>query len=284
MKDFEQFLGRYKITRRDFNHAVVTLGSAFLAIEAIKALTPKKEDFGYIERISEETRLKLRQFNPVTIAHRGANTLDRLIESFDAGVDFAEADVRNSLGRLVITHEEELSLLVYDIFLRFFHLSRAVLNVEELVKRARARKQNLFLDLKEGSSNLTDRTIKSVYNNKLEFQVSYFGKKWQILDRVAQITGRVNNLFYSIGDTGDFRLFMDEQPKYKREGVALDMNLAQEEIVKILHHSGARVFVAVVRNSQEALKVLNSGIDGIISPNLSLLGVWSNRPPYRFLV
>ncbi|MBI2012357.1 hypothetical protein HYS90_00330, partial [Candidatus Curtissbacteria bacterium] len=182
----------YKITRRDLNHALVTLGGALLASEAIKVLSPANEDFGRIEEIAEETHQKLRQFNPVTVAHRGANTFDRLGQSIDAGVNFAEADVRSSLGRLVITHEEEWQLLAYDLCRRLIGLSGVVPNIEELARRTKAEKQKLFLDIKENSADLIERVVEKVYQYELQFQVSYFATTWQVLDRVGQFTGRAD--------------------------------------------------------------------------------------------
>ena len=47
---------------------------------------------------------------PLTIAHRAGNKLSRLEEAFEAGVDYAEADVWLHHGRLDVRHDKTAGL------------------------------------------------------------------------------------------------------------------------------------------------------------------------------
>lgn len=265
-------------------HGASALAAAYTADKVEKLITPKHEEFGYIEKIDEETRLALLQFRPVTVAHNGANDFGRLSMSISAGVDYVEADVREFLGRQIISHNEDSLGFAWNEGRRLFGFSGTIPYLKELVQEIKPNGQKLFLEIKEDSERMTGMVLNEVNRHGLETRVSYFARNRRTLDRIYQETERGNNLFYTVGDYEELEIFLDQQGQYKRQGVSLNVDLAQAANVSRIHQTGARVLVAVVGDSKQALEVLPYGIYGIISDNLSLLSVWRGNTPQRFWV
>ena len=263
-------------------HTVAAMAAAYAASQMETLLTPDANEFGYIERVDDETRQKLLQFRPITVAHNGADDFGRLNMSIEAGVDFVEADVRQPLGRLIIMHSEDYLALAWNEGRRILGFSGTIPYVDELVQQIKPANQKLFLELKEDSFNLADNVIRAVNNNGLE--AVYFAVNWRTLDRIYQKTERGDNLFYTVGRPDELELFLDQQRQYKRKGVSLNVDLATKEVVDKLHESKAKVLVAVVKKAEQAIDVLNVGVDGIVSGNLSVLSIWNKREPRPFFV
>ena len=274
-------------SRRDFLRtpveATATLGIAYGAAEAYKVFTPEKRGF-VREDIDEDTHLRLLKYRPLTIAHNGADDFEMLSDAMNAQVDYIEADVRQFVGRLVVSHSEDSLALAWNEGRRFFGFPGTIPYFGELVQEVKPNSQKLFLEIKEDSAGIASMVLNEVYRNGLESRVSFFAKNWQTLDRFYKETGRRNNLFYTVGNYEEMELFLDQQGKTRREGVSLNVDLAQVENIARIRNTGARVLVAVVKDSKQALEILPSGIYGIISDNLDLLSIWRGNTPQRFWV
>ena len=256
-------------------HTVAAMAAAYAASQMETLLTPDANEFGYIERVDDETRQKLLQFRPITVAHNGADDFGRLNMSIEAGVDFVEADVRQPLGRLIIMHSEDYLALAWNEGRRILGFSGTIPYFDELVQQIKPANQKLFLELKEDSFNLADNVIRAVNNNGLE--AVYFAVNWRTLDRIYQKTEKDDNLFYTVANPEEVELFLNQQKRFRRKGVSLSVGLAQTETVEKIHETGAKVLAAVVKKSDQAVKVLDAGVDGLISGNLSLLSIWQKR-------
>src|SRR3989344_1090243 len=280
-----QPLFNLRINRRDLIrgsvHGALAATAAYTATKAEKLLFADTEPFGFIERIDNKTRQKLLQYRPVTIAHNGADNFGRLNMSIEAGVDFVEADVRQSLGRLVIMHSEDYFALALNEGRRIFGFAGTIPYFDELVQQIKPTNQKFFLEIKEDSFNLADNVIRAVNNNGLE--AVYFAVNWRTLDRIYQKTEKDDNLFYTVANPEEVELFLNQQKRFRRKGVSLSVGLAQTETVEKIHETGAKILAAVVKKSDRAVKVLDAGVDGLISGNLSLLSIWQKRFPQYYL-
>ena len=280
-----QPLFNLRINRRDLIrgsvHGALAATAAYTATKAEKLLFADTEPFGFIEKIDDETRQKLLQYRPVTIAHNGADDFGRFNMSIEAGVDFVEADVRQPLGRLVIMHSKDYFALALNEGRRIFGFSGTIPYFDELVQQIKPANQKLFLELKEDSFNLADNVIRAVNNNGLE--AVYFAVNWRTLDRIYQKTEKDDNLFYTIANLEEVELFLNQQKRFRRKGVSLNVGFAQTETVEKIHETGAKVLAAVVKKSDQAVEVLDAGVDGLISGNLSLLSIWQKRFPQYYL-
>ena len=274
----QKFLG-LQINRRQFNEAFIKTIGALLVLETLRGTLPREDEFGFIENLSAETRHQLLLYNPKTIAHRGGNSIKHLELSKQAGVDFVEVDLKRYLGRSLITHGEKWPAVAYDHARRLFGLSGSIPNVFEISQGIKDQNQNFFIDLKGDSPLTLVEAVNITRKNGLEDKVSYFGN-WQTLDILADVFDRRDNLFYSIGNPIALYRFLNEQPQRKAQGVSLDIKLASEETISILHQNGCKVYVYGVHTSKEAIEVLEYGADGLISNNLSLLSVWGKQPTF----
>jgi len=270
-------------TLRKMGEFATVFGIAYGISETRNLFTPEKKGFTR-EDIDEETRLRLLQYRPITVAHNGADDFGRLSMSIEAGADYVEADVRQFLGQLRITHGENLGSLLYDLGRRKIGFSGTIPYFGELVQEIKPSSQKLFLEIKEDSTGMANMVLNEVYRNGLENRVSFFARNGQTLDSIYKETGRRNNLFHTIGNYEEMELFLDQQGKTRREGVSLNVDLAQAENIARFRKTGARVLAAVVKDSKQALEILPSGIYGIISDNLDLLSVWRGNTPQRFWV
>ena len=284
---FKWLLTEKRFSRRDTlltpAEAAAAFGIAYYSAKVSEVFTPEKKGFVY-EDIDEATRLRLLRYNPVTIAHNGADDLEMLSDAMNAQVDYIEADVRQFFGRLVISHSEDNLSLAWNEGRRFLGFSGTIPYFGELVQELKPNSQKLFLEIKEDSLGLANMVLNEVYRNGLESRVSFFANNWQTLDRIYKETGRKNNLFYTVGNNEEMELFLDQQMEKRREGVSLNVDLAQAENIARFRKTGARVLAAVVKDSKQALEILPSGIYGIISDNLDLLSVWRGNTPQRYWV
>ena len=287
----ERFIKRLtaekRFSRRDFlrnaTEYAAVFGIAYGFTKVPKLLIPKKEGF-VREDIDEETRLKLLKYRPLTIAHNGADDFEMLSDAMNAQVDYIEADVRQFLGRLVVSHSENSLALAWNESRRFLGFSGTIPYFGELVQELKPNSQKLFLEIKEDSLGLANMVLNEVHRNGLENRVSFFANNCQTLDRIYKQTERGNNLFYTVGNYEEMELFLDQQVEKRREGVSLNVDLAQAENITRIHRTGARVLTAVVKDARQALEILPSGIYGIISDNLDLLSVWRSNAPQHFWV
>lgn len=272
---------------RGLAKGIPALIAGSVAARVDKLIIPGSSSWGYTENIDDETRQKLLQFKPITVAHNGANNSSSLQESINAGVNFVEVDVRESFGRLVVQHSNHKTRLFLDEVVRFTGLEDLVRlagiyktnpDLEEVVQQIIPSKQRLFIELKQDSTALTNKVVKAVDKYGLEKGVAFFAVDWESLDRIQEKI-RPDNLFYTIGNNEQLRLFLDQQRQKKRKGVSLDISLVRKDIVERLQETDAVVLAAVVNSTAQALEVLPTGADGIVSESTSLLSVWSEREP-----
>src|SRR4030042_1033763 len=237
-----------QVSRRQLVEAGLKFGGGWLTFEAIRGILPQEDEFGFIENLSAETRRKLSLYHPKTIAHRGGNSIKHLELSKQAGVDFVEVDLKRYLGRSLITHGEKWPAVAYDHARRLFGLSGSIPNVFEISQGIKDQNQNFFIDLKGDSPLTLVEAVNITRKNGLEDKVSYFGN-WQTLDILADVFDRRDILFYSIGNPIALYRFLNEQPQRKAQGVSLDIKLASEETISILHQNGCKVYVYGVHTS-----------------------------------
>jgi len=276
----EQFVG-VDLKRRKLLKGAIALAAAFAVGKLEKLVIPKKEWWGHIEKIDEETRRMLLRFSPITVAHN-ANTFKKYQEAIDLGVDFVEADIRSYLGKQVIIHGQDNLALAWNEGRRLMGFSGTVPYLEELVQQANGQNQRIYLDLKEESEADIDAVARIVANHGIEDEVAYSGE-WLALDRIARISRKGNNLFYSIGNEQQLYSFMDEQNSRHGQGVSLNFTLARKDVIKALRaHGVIKVFVYGADYSYEILPPLEAGADAINTGNLGALELWQKTSPDYF--
>lgn len=150
MKDYEW--ARWypsRISRRKFNTFAVSsliFGGILLANRG-HIFDPA--EYGYLGRVSELEKVKLRTFSPVTVGHNGANTAYRLKQSLSANMDFIEADVSYNNRSFWVGHEERiLGLFSYDAESKGGWLGGPKMYLEDLLLQTFHENKKFLFDLK----------------------------------------------------------------------------------------------------------------------------------------
>lgn len=273
-------MGRKEVdhdSRRKFlQQAGYTAFAIFLASQLPTRLLLNEEQLGYFEEIDEETKSQLLQFNPVTIAHRGGNSLDNLNKSMGAGVDFVEADIRSKGNLIAVAHERYWGPFAYDRKRRFLRLGDPSFLINDLVRLAKSRGQNILFDFQNIPQDHAGKIADVILESGLASQSTFCGD-WGMLDKLSKIFNNNSNFFYTIKNAHSLTEFINQQQQRQARGVSLDASLASEEALALLRQIGISVFVYGIHDSKKALRVLELGAGGLISNNLDILKVWNNN-------
>lgn len=259
-----------RLPRRDF---LKLAGTTAVVLLATRDFALRNENLGYLEEISPDIKSELLKYSPVTIAHRGGNGVDNLNKTLGARANFAEADVRPVRGSIVVGHEQYFGPFVVDGARRSFRIGGPRLLLDEVAQYSATQDQNLFLDLKD--VNLQDaRRIEGIIEKRgLKGKTAYSSKNWEVLDEL----GGKDNLFYTIEDMDGFKKFILQQEKMKRRGVSMNQGVVVPESMEWLKDLGVKIWVYTIHNSEDGLRVLQLGADGLISNNLSLLSIYNSK-------
>ncbi len=207
---------------------------------------------------------------PITIAHRAGNGLAALAQAFDAGADYAEADVWHRRGRVEVRHDKTAGPLpfVWDRWSLKPSLGRRLL-LDDLL-RATAGRGKLFLDMKGDAPGLATAVAMIASETQMRDRVAASGN-WQHLDRLAQLLPGAPR-FYSVGSLRQCDALRPRLARRDIPGVSIDSALLSPAIVEELRQAGVRLIVTWhVETKEQAGRVLGWGVDGITSRNLALL-------------
>ncbi len=206
----------------------------------------------------------------LTIAHRAGNDLSKLREAFEAGVDYAEADVWLHRGRLEVRHDKTagpLPVLWERWSLRPGWTPR--LNFGDLLAAAAGRGR-ILVDLKGGEDRLAEAVAVAVERAAMREAVAFCGG-WPHLDRLRDMLPKVP-LFYTVGDLERLALLRPRLDRKEIPAVSIDSRILTESIVSELKGSGVREIITwAVETSAAARQVLTWGVTGVISDSLALL-------------
>jgi glycerophosphoryl diester phosphodiesterase len=207
---------------------------------------------------------------PLTIAHRAGNDLSRLEEAFEAGADYAEADVWLHRGRLEVRHDKTagpLPILWERWSLKPGWTSR--LNFGELLTAASGRGR-LLADLKGRENGLAEALGVAVERAAAENAVAFCGG-WSHLDRLAEMLPQAP-LFYTVGDLQRLAALRPRLDRRDISGVSIDSRILTGDIVSELKGSGVReIMTWAVETPAAARRVLAWGVTGVTSDSLALL-------------
>lgn len=209
--------------------------------------------------------------NPLTIAHRAGNRLDRLGEALAAGVDYAEADLWLYRGRLEVRHEKTAGPLpiLWDRWLLKPGWTRR-LSLEELLA-AIGDGGRLLLDLKGRDEGLAEALAKALERAGAVDRVAFTSPTWSYLDRLSELLPEVTR-FYTIGSLQRLAALRPRLERREIARVAIDSRMLTAEIVAELGGAGVETITTwAVETPEKAREVLAWGVRGITSDSLPLL-------------
>ncbi len=229
---------------------------------------------------------------PLRIAHAYGNRRDKIEAAATADIDFIEADIWYRAGDLWVRHERRLGCLplLFDrrpqgvnrvgpwamtVFPRHYvRLDVNPLTLAELLKRTRGTRR-LLLDLKgdhpaSAARAFAETLARAISDANCEQSVIVCGQT-DVLDDVRKAAPHL-----------DVRHSIERQEQWDRflrrleadpglPGVCLHRKLLSDERARLLREKGLQVFCWTVDDTAEARRLIEMGVDGIISNNIPLL-------------
>ena len=208
---------------------------------------------------------------PLIVAHRAGNHLDKLAEAFALGVDYAETDVWLYRGRLEVRHEKTLGPLPFlHDHGRLFPGWKPRLLLPDVLQAAVGQGE-LFLDLKGAEPGLPDAVASAIEQAGAEDIVAFSSPRWAFLDRLAALLPKATR-FYTISNPGRLAELRPRLNRGEIEAVSIHSGMLSAEIVQKLKQSGVRTMTTwAVKTEADARRVLGYGANGVTSDNLALL-------------
>ena len=227
------------------------------------------------------------------IAHAYGNRRQTIETATAADIDFIEADVWHRAGEVWVRHERRLGFLplLYDRTPRgvdtvgpwtlpvlpggyYVRLDVDSLRLTELLERTRG-KSRLLLDIKdegEGEeARACARTLTRVLAEaRCEESVIICGQT-NVLGSIREAGPRLD-VRYSIERQQQWEAFLrrlDAEPALR--GVCMKREFLTDSIAHILKENGLEVFCWTVDDPAEARRLVELGVDGIISNSITLL-------------
>jgi glycerophosphoryl diester phosphodiesterase len=206
-----------------------------------------------------------------SIAHRAGNNLHATEEALNAGVDAIECDFWHARGRLALRHERKFPgiPLLYDKW--FVRWQWGELSLRELLL-AINRRAELFLDVKSSTPRAADAVLELYHDHaSMMPRTLVCSKQWKLLDRLGA-AGTDMKMYYSVGRTGNVNALLRRAERdHPPAGTSIRHSHLNADVVRRLHDAGLQVLAWTVNNQDRAGQLVDWGVDGIISDDLSIL-------------
>lgn len=204
------------------------------------------------------------------IAHRAGNNLHDLERALSAGVDAIECDFWHDRGRLALRHERKLPALPVWFDRWYVRFSIGELRLPDLLREIDFRSE-LFLDIKSSTPLAAEAVLKLYHDNESMMPRTLVSSKWwRLLDQLGE-AGTEMRMFYSVGRASGLEaLYRRAQTPSKPAGTSIRHTLLSPNVIARLHDSGLKVFAWTVNYRRRAEELLDWGVDGLISDDVSL--------------
>ncbi len=217
------------------------------------------------------------------IAHRAGNNLHDLERALTAGVDSIECDFWHDRGRLALRHERKLPALPvwYDRW--YIRFSVGELRLPDLLREINFRSE-LFLDIKSSTPLAAEAVLRLYHDNESMMpRTLVSSRQWRLLDQLGA-AGTELQMFYSVGRASGLEaLYRRARTSPRPAGTSIRHTLLSQDVVARLHAAGLQVFAWTVNNRRRAEELLEWGVDGLISDDVSLHAALGHRPHERLV-
>ena len=204
----------------------------------------------------------------LAIAHRAGNSVDRLREALDAGVDLVEADVQALDGRVEVRHHRHLfgSPWVWDG--GWLPSRRPPVLELGTVLDALGADARLMLDLKGDDMAFAQQVADVLSHHAPGRALTVCTRSWDLLDVFPTPVRRV----LSAGNRLELARLRHRLATEHVDGVSVRLGLLSPAVIADLHGGTDLVMAWSVDSAAGLAKARRVGADGVISKNLALLG------------
>lgn len=205
------------------------------------------------------------------VAHRAGNNLHHLEEALAAGVDAIECDFWHANGRLALRHERKLPALPVLFDKWFIRFAFGTLSLRKLLREIDLRAE-LFLDIKSATPRAAEAVLELYHDHEAMMpRTLVSSKQWKLLDLLGA-AGTEMRMCYSVSSAAalDALLVRCGSPN-PPHGTAIRHTLLSAEVTRRLHDSGVEIYAWTVNMEERAQRLLEWGVDGVISDDVELL-------------
>jgi glycerophosphoryl diester phosphodiesterase len=182
-----------------------------------------------------------------------------------------EADLRWDSGCIVTRHDGRLPFLpLYwdDWHLRFDRSPQ--LTLDEVLERARGRARP-YLDLKVAARPLPRALLETLRRHNALKEAEVSTGHWRLLAELRRSEPNLR-VIRSVGSRRHLTALLalpSDDPL--RAGVAIDRDLLDEELARVLRAQGLTLYVWGIDDLEDARRVIGWGATGVIADSLELL-------------
>jgi len=182
-----------------------------------------------------------------------------------------EADLRWDGGRIVTRHARRLPFL--PLYWDHWHLRldrSPQLTLDEVLERARGRARP-YLDLKVAARPLPRALLETLRRHNALKEAEVSTGHWRLLAELRRSEPDLR-LIRSVGSRRHLTALLalpSDDPL--RAGVAIDRDLLDEELARVLRAQGLTLYVWGIDDLEDARRVIGWGATGVIADSLELL-------------
>lgn len=189
-------------------------------------------------------------------------------------VDYHEADVWSYHGRLEVRHEKTLKRLPvrWDRW-KLEYRGHPRLEVEALIELWQG-PGTLMLDLKGLDQSMPERILRTIEQRRPELPIAFCARNWRLL---MPFVGReATPLLPSVGGEKDI-VSLQSAPRVEWSGVSVHADRVSAPMLERLRTFGPAIITWPINSEPVMERVVEAGVDGIISDRLSILSIAARR-------
>lgn len=217
---------------------------------------------------------RLPQHRPLTIAHRGGNSIMEARRAVAIGCDLIETDVWSRASRLEVRHLHRLGPLPILWEKWRIRIGWPRLTLHELLDALDDEAQ-LFLDLKGDNPDLGLTVVEMLRTQATARKAVLCSRTYSQLDPLVGEPGVT--IFYSVGEVKEFAAAWPRLERMEWPAISMHRKLATPEIINRLKQMQATIICWNVNTTEQARHLHELGVDGFTSDNLCMLRLIAER-------
>lgn len=189
-------------------------------------------------------------------------------------MDYHEADIWSYHGRLEVRHEKTLKRLPirWDRW-KLEYRGHPRLEVEALIELWQG-PGTLMLDLKGLDQSMPERILKTIETRRPDLPIAFCARNWRLL---MPFVGReATPLLPSIGSERDIASLRTSSHS-EWSGISVHADRVSRDMLARLREFGPAIITWPINSEPVLERVVEAGVDGIISDRLSILSIAARR-------
>jgi len=212
-------------------------------------------------------------------AHRGnsskynENTMESFSSAYLLGSDWIELDIRKSLDDvLVVSHDDNLKRVTgMDInisdsnYKDLLKIKSNLVTLEEVMEWAKDKLIKINIEIKDNNISIINKLIELLHKYDYTNKYVVASSKYEILKEVKTLDKDIKTVYINSIAYGDLTNKVDA------DIFSIEEMSITSRLVKSIHNSGKEIYVWTVNNKEDVEKLVNLGVDNIITDDVELV-------------